>query len=425
MMRRRFLWTQALLDAATLLLSIGLASVVNFGTPFPWLFEPQVFSLLVIMFGSLALAEWTGARLSAGSAPRPSYGRAAAVVFMTLGVTSLALIATRVYFSRSLIGWSMTLFLIGALAHRAVRGGRPWTESMVLVTAEKGLVDDLRGAPHTEVVSVMDPSTEGHVEPLAEGVVLGVDLRSVLSDRMAQYVSSCTLAGFDVRPLSEIYEMHTGRMPNVSLAEGWELSAPVLRTAPYLPGKRLFDVLAVTVTAPLTLAAAAGLAAVIRLSSPGPIIFRQTRVGRGGELFTQYKFRSMWEGSELGGPAFTREGDERVVPFGRVMRRFRLDEIPQLWNVLKGDLSLVGPRPEQVDFVRRFNRQIPFYSHRHLIRPGITGWAQVNYGYADGDADTIEKLTYDLFYLKHMSPWLDLEILGRSCWTVLSGFGAR
>ena len=425
MMRRRFLWTQALLDAATLLLSIVLASVVNFGTPFPWLFERQVFSLLVIMFGSLALAEWTGARLSAGSAPRPSYGRAAAVVFMTLGVTSLALIATRVYFSRSLIGWSMTLFLIGALAHRAVRGGRPWTESMVLVTAEKGLVDDLRGAPHTEVVSVMDPSTEGHVKPLAEGVVLGVDLRSVLSDRMAQYVSSCTLAGFDVRPLSEIYEMHTGRMPNVSLAEGWELSAPVLRTAPYLPGKRLFDVLAVTVTAPLTLAAAAGLAAVIRLSSPGPIIFRQTRVGRGGELFTQYKFRSMWEGSELGGPAFTQEGDERVVPFGRVMRRFRLDEIPQLWNVLKGDLSLVGPRPEQVDFVRRFNRQIPFYSHRHLIRPGITGWAQVNYGYADGDADTIEKLTYDLFYLKHMSPWLDLEILGRSCWTVLSGFGAR
>ena len=295
----------------------------------------------------------------------------------------------------------------------------------MLVTAEKGLVDDLRGAPHTEVVSVMDPSTEGHVEPLAEGVVLGVDLRSVLSDRMAQYVSSCTLAGFDVRPLSEIYEMHTGRMPIVSLAEGWELSAPVLRTAPYLPGKRLFDVLAVMVTAPLTLAAAAGLAAVIRLSSPGPIIFRQTRVGRGGELFTQYKFRSMWEGSELGGPAFTQEGDERVVPFGRVMRRFRLDEIPQLWNVLKGDLSLVGPRPEQVDFVRRFNRQIPFYSHRHLIRPGITGWAQVNYGYADGDADTIEKLTYDLFYLKHMSPWLDLEILGRSCWTVLSGFGAR
>ena len=425
MMRRRFLWTQAFLDAATLSASVGLASAVNFGTPFPWLFEPQVLPLLAIMFGSLALAEWAGARLTAGSAPRPSYGRAVAVALMTLGATSLALTATRVYFSRSLIGWSMILFLAGALAHRTVRRRRPWFEPLVLVTAEKGLVDDLRSAPHADVVSVMDPSTVGRIEPLGEGVVLGVDLKSVLSDRMAQYVSSCTLAGFDVRPMSEVYEMHTGRMPVVSLAEGWELSAPVLRTAPYLPGKRLFDAAAVLATAPLTLLLTGALAAVIRLSSPGPVIFRQTRVGRGGEVFIQYKFRSMREDSERQGPAFTREQDERVVPFGRLMRRFRLDELPQLWNVLKGDLSLVGPRPEQVDFVRRFDRRIPFYSNRHLIRPGITGWAQVNYGYADGDADTIEKLTYDLYYLKHMSPWLDLEILGRSCWTVLSGFGAR
>ena len=424
-MRRRFLWTQSLLDAATLLASVGLASAVNFGTPFPWLFEPQVLPLLAVMFGSLAVSEWTGARLLAGSAPRPSYGRAVTVALMTLGITSLALIATRIYFSRSLLGWSMTLFLAGALAHRAVRRRRPWVESLVLVTAEKGLVDDLRNAPHADVISVLDPSTEVRIEPLGEGVVLGVDLKSVLSDRMAQYVSSCTLAGFDVRPLSEVYEMHTGRMPVVSLAEGWELSAPVLRTAPYLPGKRLFDAAAVLATAPLTLVLAAVLAAVIRLSSSGPVIFRQTRVGRGGAVFTQYKFRSMWEGSERQGPTFTQERDVRVVPFGRLMRRFRLDELPQLWNVMKGDLSLVGPRPEQVNFVRRFDRKIPFYSHRHLIRPGITGWAQVNYGYADGDADTVEKLTYDLYYLKHMSPWLDLEILGRSCWTVLSGFGAR
>ena len=94
-------------------------------------------------------------------------------------------------------------------------------------------------------------------------------------------------------------------------------------------------------------------------------------------------------------------------------------------DVLKGDLSLVGPRPEQVAFARHFSQTIPFYSHRHLIRPGVTGWAQVNYGYADGDADTIDKLTYDLFYVKHMSPWLDLSVLGRSVWTILSGFGAR
>ena len=329
-------------------MSIGLASLVNFGTPFPWGFEPQVVSLMAIMFGGLALAEWADSMLLVGSAPRPSYGRAVAVMLMFLGCTSLALIATRVYFSRPLIGWSMAFFLLGALGHRALRRRRPWMESMVLVTDEKGLVDDLCNAPHANVISVLDPSTGGQIEPLMPGVVLGIDLKSVLSDRMAQYVSSCTLAGFDVRPLSHIYEMHTGRMPVVALAEGWELSAPVLRTAPYLPGKRLFDMLAVAVTAPLTLAVAAWVAMAIRLSSPGPVIFRQTRVGRGGTPFTQYKFRSMREGSELRGPAFTQERDERVLPVGRLLRRVRLDELPQLWNVLKGDLSLVGPRPEQV-----------------------------------------------------------------------------
>ena len=374
MMRLRFLWTQALLDGATLAVSIALGSLINFGTPFPWLFEPQVFSLLAIMFGGLALAEWGVSRVLVGSAPRPTYGRALAVMLIVLGTTSLALVATRVYFSRPLIGWSMALFLVGAVGHRALHRRRPWTESMVLVTDEKGLVDDLRTSPHANVVLVLDPSTTGQIEPLASGVVLGIDLKSVLSNRMAQYVSSCTLAGFDVRPLSQIYEMHTGRMPVVALAEGWELSAPVLRTAPYLPGKRVFDLLAVLVTAPLTILVAGWVAVSIRLSSPGAVIFRQTRVGRNGVPFVQYKFRSMWEGSERSGPSFTQKQDERVLPVGRWLRRFRLDELPQLWNVLMGDLSLVGPRPEQVEFVERFSRTIPFYEHRHLVRPGLTGW---------------------------------------------------
>ena len=107
------------------------------------------------------------------------------------------------------------------------------------------------------------------------------------------------------------------------------------------------------------------------------------------------------------------------------MRRIRVDELPQLFNVLKGDLSLVGPRPEQVPFTEHFGREIPFYEQRHLVRPGVTGWAQVNYGYADDQAEAVDKLTYDLYYVKHMSPWLDLHVLGRSIWTVLSGFGAR
>lgn len=401
------------------------ASFIDFGTIFAWTVEPRIMPLLAMLVGGLIVAEVTSARLWAGNAPRPSYGRAVTIVLITLGLTSLGLTMTQAYFSRPIIGFTMVFFFIGAMGHRAISRRRPWLESMVLVTNEKGLVDDLRNAPHANVVSVLDPGTEGDIEPLQVGMVLAVDLRAVLADRMAQYVSSCTLAGFDVRPMSQVYEMHTGRMPIVHLAEGWELSTPVLRTAPYMPGKRTVDALLVLATAPLTLVLSVAIAVTVRVTSPGPVIFRQTRVGRGGVLFTLYKFRTMWEGSELGGPAFASRLDDRLTPVGKWLRRFRADELPQLWNVLKGDLSLVGPRPEQVTFARHFAETIPFYSHRHLVRPGVTGWAQVNYGYADGDADTIEKLTYDLFYVKHMSPWLDLAVLGRSVWTVLSGFGAR
>jgi lipopolysaccharide/colanic/teichoic acid biosynthesis glycosyltransferase len=138
-----------------------------------------------------------------------------------------------------------------------------------------------------------------------------------------------------------------------------------------------------------------------------------------------YKFRSMAVDAEKDGPSFASERDHRLIRGGRFLRKSRLDEIPQLWNVLKGDMSLVGPRAEQVPFADQFTRQIPFYAHRHLVRPGVTGWAQVNYGYADDQAETVEKLTYDLYYIKHMSPVMDLRVLWKSVWTVMTGFGAR
>lgn len=168
----------------------------------------------------------------------------------------------------------------------------------------------------------------------------------------------------------------------------------------------------------------AGVAAWIRRDSAGSPIFRQERIGYGGTPFTLFKFRTMRDGPDDKARFAARE-DDRLTRVGRVLRRLRVDELPQLWNVLRGDLSLVGPRPEQGPFVERFAETIPFYNHRHLVRPGITGWAQVNFGYADNEADTVEKLSYDLYYVKHVSPWLDLEVLGRSVWTVLSGFGAR
>ena len=163
----------------------------------------------------------------------------------------------------------------------------------------------------------------------------------------------------------------------------------------------------------------------VRIDSSGPAIYRQQRVGRNGAPFTLYKFRTMVSDAERSGPQFASPNDPRITRTGRFLRKSRLDEIPQLWNVVRGDLALVGPRPERPVFVDEYSRTIPFYGSRTLIRPGVTGWAQVNYGYADGEADTIEKLTYDLYYVKHSSLWLDIHILGLSVWTVLTGRGAR
>ncbi len=427
-MRRRFLLSIAAVDLVLLTAAGSVASWLVFGTPMPWRapgLGASTWPMVGMLTAGFLVGTYLSARAWASSMPRPSYGRAVTIGLVTLGGSTVAIALTRVYYSRAFIGLTVMLWMAGALTYRFVRRRRPWTETMVLVTAEKGLADELRDAPHADVLAVFDPGTTGELAPLPLGATLVVDLRAVLSDRMAQYVSSCVLAGLPVRAFTQVYEEHTGRLPIVHLAEGWELSTPLAKTAPYVPVKRVIDTITVLAISPLALLIGIGIAIAVRTSSDGPVIFKQTRVGRHDRAFTLYKFRTMVVDAEKDGPAFSRPGDQRLTPVGRWLRRFRADELPQLWNVLRGDVSLVGPRPEQVAFVERFERLIPFYASRHLVRPGVTGWAQVNYGYADDQADTIEKLTYDLYYVKHMSPWLDLAVVGRSVWTVLSGFGAR
>ncbi len=167
-------------------------------------------------------------------------------------------------------------------------------------------------------------------------------------------------------------------------------------------------------------------AAAIRLSSPGPILYRQTRVGLNDVPFTLYKFRSMRVDAEAGtGPVWARRDDPRVTRVGRIIRKLRLDELPQLFNVLKGEMSLVGPRPERPEFVRALAEQIPFYSQRHFVRPGITGWAQINHKYGDTIEDTITKLEYDLYYIKNMSVGLDTYIVFHTVKAMLLSRGAQ
>jgi len=426
-MRRRFLLSVLASDVAALALAFVVAGATVFGEPLPWRAHPRpdasLWPLMGLITAGLLIGSYLSLRMWAQGAPRPSYGRALTILGFEAMFAAVGVVLFRPYFSRSFLATTLAVWLVAAVVHRAIRRRRPWTEALLLITPEKGLIDDLRSAAHADVIGVFDPSDEPPSEPVF-GCTLVPDLRPVMSDRMAQYVSSWNLAGYPVRALSTVYEEHTGRLPMVHLAEGWELSAPVSRNE-YAAVKRVIDVVLVVITSPLWLLLAGLLWVIVRLDSPGAAIYRQERVGRDGELFTLYKFRTMVDDAEQDGPQFATVGDARLTRSGRLMRRVRIDEIPQLWNVVKGEVSLVGPRPERPVFTEQYERSIPFYGYRHLVRPGVTGWAQINFGYADDERDTIEKLTYDLYYIKHMSPSLDFQILGRSLWTVLSGFGAQ
>jgi sugar transferase (PEP-CTERM system associated) len=163
----------------------------------------------------------------------------------------------------------------------------------------------------------------------------------------------------------------------------------------------------------------------VRLSSPGPILFRQARVGLRGRPFSVIKFRTMRQDAEVNGAVWATKNDSRVTPLGRFMRKTRLDEIPQLWNVLRGEMGFVGPRPERPEFVQWLTNQIPFYELRHIIRPGITGWAQVRYRYGASLEETKQKLEYDLYYVKHLSIGLDLLIMFETVKTIILRRGAQ
>jgi lipopolysaccharide/colanic/teichoic acid biosynthesis glycosyltransferase len=160
------------------------------------------------------------------------------------------------------------------------------------------------------------------------------------------------------------------------------------------------------------------------LLNRGPLFYRQPRVGKNGEVFQILKFRTMRPG-EVGveGGAWTADEDPRVTTFGRLLRRSHLDELPQVWNILRGDLSVVGPRPEQPQYVDELTKKLPFYEMRHLIRPGLTGWAQVKYGYAGNESDAIEKLQYEFYYLRRQSLALDARIVARTLRAVMSRDG--
>jgi sugar transferase (PEP-CTERM system associated) len=222
--------------------------------------------------------------------------------------------------------------------------------------------------------------------------------------------------------LASVYEEYTGKIAVENLRPSWLIFSPGFRkTRALLAVKRLVDICGAGVGLLLAAPLLVVIAALVKLTSAGPAFYAQRRVGRDGRVFTVLKLRSMCVDAERDtGPVWTRPGgDARITPIGGFLRRSRLDELPQLWTILVGDMSLVGPRPERPEFVQSLRRQIPFYGQRHVVKPGLTGWAQVRYTYGATVEDAVEKLQYDLYYIKNLSIAFDLFIVFETIKTVL------
>jgi exopolysaccharide biosynthesis polyprenyl glycosylphosphotransferase len=252
-----------------------------------------------------------------------------------------------------------------------------------------------------------------------------ISLESHENQEMLRVVSACDKMGVTIKIVPDLYQMISGQVKTASIY-GFPLVEinPTLMTEWEKKLKRLMDIVASLILLIISLPIIIITAIFIRLESPGPIIYKQERVGLNGKLFKVLKFRSMVNDAEkTTGPVWAGKDDPRVTKTGKFIRKVRIDELPQMYNVLKGEMSLVGPRPERPKFVEQFAKEIPLYKRRLLVKPGLTGWAQIKHKYDETIEDVKTKLKYDLFYIENQSLRMDLKILFRTIFVVLLGKG--
>lgn len=343
------------------------------------------------------------------------------------GVISFVLIGLWRLANPALIGWA------SQARHVLVVGtGQSAQEIIRAIQQQAETSYDLRGAIGAvgEVgTTVSDVSVVGsgadlleivRRENIAELVITEINKLDV---ETFQAVMSAYEKGVSIVPMPLLYERITGRVPVEHVSDAWALVLPTDGTTifnPYPALKRLLEIGLSFIGMWVFILILPLIALVIRLDSPGGIFYSQKRVGYKGRIFRVYKFRTMVENAESKtGAVFSQKGDPRVTRVGRFMRATRIDEIPQIFNILRGDMSLIGPRPERPEHVKRLSEKIPFYRTRLTIRPGLTGWAQVRYQYGSTDEDALFKLQYDLYYIRHQSLLLDVNILIRTVGRVL------
>lgn len=348
------------------------------------------------------------------------------------GVVSFFLLALWRILNPALIGWASE-------PRRALVIGTDWAAQAIIDI----LLEDALDA--YEVMGVIRMSEKDETQTIKSIAVLGngsdilpIVLREGISELIVtstrelpgdvfQGVMDAYEHGVSITPMPILYERMTDRVPVEHVGDNWAVVLPMGGTSvfnPYPLLKRLMDIVMSLIGLLFFAPLFPFIALAIKLDSKGSIIFSQDRVGLNGREFTVYKLRSMVKDAEAKtGPKFAEKNDARVTRMGNFLRKTRLDEVPQLFNVLKGDMSMIGPRPERAFHVNRLQEKIPFYRTRHTIRPGLTGWAQVRYKYGATDEDALVKLQYDLYYIRHQSIMLDMGILIRTVGKVLTMAG--
>ncbi|MCS7232356.1 MAG: exopolysaccharide biosynthesis polyprenyl glycosylphosphotransferase [Elusimicrobiota bacterium] len=340
------------------------------------------------------------------------------IIFTTVSISFLIIISIialfRLYYSRSFLISSYILTLFWFIIGYYILKRKNKLIFAILPIYENL---DLPNIDNVNFISLKSPNSKIK----CDGIIISSPEK--LTPEWSQYIVQQTLKGIPIFHISDIYEKLLGKIPLKYFYD--EFLEDFQFSFSFMIFKRIFDILLVLIFSPIAILLGLIIAILIKIDSEGSIFFTQERVGQGRKIYKMIKFRTMYKDAEKYGPAQADKNDPRITKVGKFLRKFRLDEIPQFINVLKGEMSLIGPRPEQVRFVEEYEQKIPFYSYRYLVKPGITGWAQIHQGYASGVEENAEKLEYDLYYIKNLSIWLDLVITLKTIKVLISKWGAR